>query len=113
MNELTNLYKLLSDETRLRILLLLYLDDLCVCQLCGILEAPQPRISRNLSRLRDMNLVEDIRQDKYVYYQFSSDDEVLRKNLEHIIANRDSYPVISSDLDRLKMKAEFKHHRQP
>ena len=49
MQTLTSIYKLLSDETRLRLLILLYQEPLCVCELVGILNVPQPRISKNLS----------------------------------------------------------------
>ncbi len=42
MNTLINTFKLLSDETRLRIILLLQQEELCVCQLTGILDISQP-----------------------------------------------------------------------
>ena len=67
MNQLTNIFKLLSDETRLRMMVLLYQEELCVCELSGVLEVPQPRVSKNLSKLRDMNLVADNRKEKFVF----------------------------------------------
>lgn len=108
MNELTNLYKLLSDETRLRILVLLYLDQLCVCQISGITGAPQPRISKNLAKLRDMHYVEDHRQEKYVFYRLKSLDGILKTNLDHIIANIDCYPTLKHDIEKLSSKATYK-----
>ena len=48
MNRLTNIFKLMSDETRLRIIMLLNRETLCVCEISGILNIPQPRISQNL-----------------------------------------------------------------
>ena len=66
MNQLINLFKLLSDESRLRIIMMLYHQELCVCQLTGILELSQPTISKNLSKLRDLNLVKDTRKEKFV-----------------------------------------------
>lgn len=36
MNILINFFNELSDETRLRILVLLYHKKLCVCEICGI-----------------------------------------------------------------------------
>ena len=53
MNQLTSIFKLLSDETRLRMMVLLFQQDLCVCEISGILEVPQSRVSKNLSKLRD------------------------------------------------------------
>ena len=107
MTTLLSIYKLLSDETRLRMLVLLYLDELCVCQLSGILEAPQPRISKNLSKLRDLEMVRDLRKEKYVYYTLRDPNDLLRKNLEHILANKALYPVMAQDIEKLKTKASY------
>jgi predicted transcriptional regulator len=46
------LFKILSDETRLGIVLLLRRWELCVCDLCTALEQSQPKISRHLAMLR-------------------------------------------------------------
>lgn len=107
MLELTSMYKLMSDETRLRIMVLLSLDELCVCQLSGILDAPQPRISKNLAKLRDLNLVKDERQEKYVYYKLIQKDPLLKANLELIIKNKAQYPTIQSDIEHLKTKLQY------
>jgi ArsR family transcriptional regulator len=104
MTDLTTLFKLLSDETRLRILILLYLDQLCVCQLSGIIAAPQPRISKNLAKLRDMNLVKDERQEKYVYYRLKNNDALLINNLKYIIEHKELYPSVFSDIEKLPNK---------
>ena len=47
------LFKNLSDETRLGIVLLLReMGELCVCDLCTALDQSQPKISRHLAMLR-------------------------------------------------------------
>lgn len=102
-----SIYKLLSDETRLRILVLLYLDELCVCQLSGIIDAPQPRISKNLSKLRDLDLVQDKRSEKFVYYTLKQANPLLLTNLAYIVENKSHYPEISADIDQLKTKSTF------
>ena len=71
MNNLTNIFKLLSDESRLRIIMMLFHQDLCVCQLTGILNISQPTVSKNLSKLRDLSLVIDTRKEKFVFYSLS------------------------------------------
>ncbi|MBF4694231.1 ArsR/SmtB family transcription factor [Fusibacter ferrireducens] len=115
MNQLTAIFKLLSDETRLRILVLLYHHDLCVCELSGILDAPQPRISKNLSKFRDQNLVMDMRQEKFVFYTLKKDNLILLHALQNIIDYLDDYPVLVNDLDRLQNLLEDKKyvHRCP
>ena len=66
------LFKNLSDETRLGIVLLLReMGELCVCDLCSALEQSQPKISRNLAMLRESGLLLDRKQGKWVYYRLS------------------------------------------
>lgn len=66
------LFKNLSDETRLGIVLLLReMGELCVCDLCSALEQSQPKISRHLAMLRESGLLLDRKQGKWVYYRLS------------------------------------------
>jgi len=58
----------LSDPFRLRILKLLALRDLCVCELIYLLPAGQSRVSQNLAILRSAGLVTDTRQGRWVSY---------------------------------------------
>lgn len=58
----TELFKLLSDPTRLRLLALLADHELTVAELVAVLEAPQSRVSTHLGKLREAGLVQD-RQD--------------------------------------------------
>ena len=76
MENLTTLFKILSDQTRLRIILLLSQKEFCVCQLCDILEQDQPKISKNLSKLRDLDLVTTERREKFIFYRL----EVIMKS---------------------------------
>ncbi len=65
-------FQLLSDETRLRSLLLMKQEgELCVCELVYALEMSQPKISRHLASLRDSGVVVDRRQGQWIYYQIS------------------------------------------
>lgn len=77
-------FMLLSDETRLRCLLLLHKEkELCVCELCEILGSIQPKISRHLSLLRNSGLVSDERRGQWVYYRLS---EKLQPWMKKVIA---------------------------
>ena len=58
----------LSDPTRVRIVKLLAVRDLCVCQLEYLLGASQSRISQNLSILKYADLVTDTRNGRMVFY---------------------------------------------
>ncbi|MGB8952749.1 MAG: metalloregulator ArsR/SmtB family transcription factor [Candidatus Aminicenantales bacterium] len=84
------IFKSLSDPTRLRILLLLLQRELCVCELTFILEMEQSRISHQLKVLRNADLVEDIRDGKWIIYRISED----KKKYLMLILN----PLIGEDL---------------
>lgn len=73
MNQISDLFKILSDETRLRIINLLNKQDLCVCELVDILELPQPKISKHIARLRTINLVNTTRSEQYIYYSLNKE----------------------------------------
>ncbi|MDC9590607.1 metalloregulator ArsR/SmtB family transcription factor [Xenorhabdus sp. XENO-10] len=66
------LFKLLADETRINIVLLLReADELCVCDICTVLSASQPKISRHIALLRDARLLLDRREGKWIHYRLS------------------------------------------
>ncbi|MEN4638076.1 metalloregulator ArsR/SmtB family transcription factor [Pantoea agglomerans] len=65
-------YRLLSDESRLNILILLRESgELCVCHICASLDISQPAISRNLAMLKGAGVLTDRRNGKWVYYRLS------------------------------------------
>ena len=66
------LFKLLADETRTTIILLLReAGELCVCELCSVTNQSQPKVSRHIALLRDAGLVLDRRAGKWIYYRLS------------------------------------------
>ncbi len=107
MNQLTSIFKILSDETRLRMMVLLYQEELCVCELSGVLDVPQPRVSKNLSKLRDLNLVEDERKEKFVFYRLKEENQLLMETLKSISDKLDTYPQLVQDRKRLAFKEEI------
>ncbi len=58
----------LSDPTRLEILALLRQGEQCVCELTSALEAAQSRLSFHLRVLKEVGLVTDRRDGRWVYY---------------------------------------------
>lgn len=66
------LFKLLADETRTTIILLLReAGELCVCELCSVNNQSQPKVSRHIALLREAGLVLDRREGKWIYYRLS------------------------------------------
>ena len=69
MNEPILFAQALADETRWRILRLVFDDALCVCELADILHLPQSTLSSHLQVIRKANLLESERCEKWVYYK--------------------------------------------
>jgi len=66
------LFKNLSDDTRLNLVLLLReKGELCVCELTLMLKENQPKISRHLAMLRESGLLIDRRDGKWIHYRLS------------------------------------------
>lgn len=65
------LFKALSDETRLRCLALIGQGERCVCDLTGALQLSQPKVSRHLAQFRANGILLDRRQGQWVYYRIN------------------------------------------
>lgn len=66
------LFKILSDETRLNIILLLKASgELCVCDIYTVLNLSQPKTSRHLAMLREAGILLDSKHGKWVHYRLS------------------------------------------
>src|SRR5580693_4234987 len=76
VRELAQVFKLLSDETRLRILFYLALSpngELHVTDLCNRLGQSQPAVSHHLALLRVSGLIESRREGKHNFYSVRTD----------------------------------------
>ena len=107
MRDLEQLFKGLSDQTRLRILNLLIHGELCVCDIQYVLESAQPNISRHLTYLKNSGLVLDRRDRARMYYRLAQPNEGVRKLLFDFLrgAFRDS-EVSTEDSRKLKKAIE-------
>jgi len=74
VRDLSQVFKLLSDETRLRILLYLAQNgELHVTDLCNRLGQSQPAVSHHLALLRVSGLIESRREGKHNFYSVRAD----------------------------------------
>lgn len=70
--EANDVFKQLSDITRLRCLLLLQSEgELCVCELIHAIAESQPKISRHLAHLRKSGLVVGRKEGLWVHYRLN------------------------------------------
>ncbi len=68
LEQLTAMFRLLSDKTRLNILMLLAAGERNVSSLCDELQLPQPTVSHHLGLLRMNNVIGNRRAGKQVFY---------------------------------------------
>ena len=71
--ELADLFKSFGDSTRMKILYVLSVSDLCVCAIAELLGMEQSAISHQLKKLRQAKLVCCRREGKTVYYALDDD----------------------------------------
>lgn len=69
-------FKALGDETRQRILSLLSIREMCVCELMTALNMTQPTTSHHLSILADAGLVESRKDERWVFYGITDKQKV-------------------------------------
>jgi ArsR family transcriptional regulator len=75
-------FKALGDESRQRILSLLSIKELCVCELVMALNMTQPTTSHHLKILEDADLIQDRRDGKWMFY--SVKDKAKVSSLIHL-----------------------------
>ena len=68
LDDLADLFKLFGDRTRISILWALRKSEMCVCDLCALLEMKQPAVSHQLKHLKQARVVKPRRDGKVVYY---------------------------------------------
>ena len=83
---LAEMFKVFSDETRLKIICSLLNEELCVCDLCELLSLNQSTVSHQLQTLRTSKLVKYRKEGKQVYYTLEDEhiDAILRMAIAHI-----------------------------
>lgn len=71
MEEYIKIFSALSDQTRLRIYMILTEGELCVCELTCALDMEQSRTSHSLKVLREAGLTRSRRIGKWMFYSIS------------------------------------------
>ncbi len=103
MRHLIKIFKALSDPSRIRILKMLEIRSLCVCEISEVLHLANSTVSKHLSILRDAELIQDEKVGKWVNYyinrsttelyvkeivpllaQWLQDDEILQQDAETV-----------------------------
>ena len=101
MDNLEAVLKALSDETRLRIINLLYEGELCVCDVMEVLQISQAKASRHLIYLKNAGLAKDRKQAQWAYYSLTKDENL--KFIDSLVyGNLRQIELYNTDLAKLK-----------
>lgn len=96
------LFKTLSDPTRLRLLNLLADGEACVCDLHDTLRLVQPKVSRHLTLMRRVGLVDARRNGKWMHYRLARHaDPFVRHVLAGLRAWMRAHPRLKTERGRL------------
>ena len=83
---LTELFRVFGDSTRMRILYVLFASEMCVCDIAALLGISQSAISHQLRALKNTRLVKSRREGKTVFYSLADDHvkTIIDQGLEHV-----------------------------
>jgi DNA-binding transcriptional ArsR family regulator len=103
MLETLNITKALSDENRVRALMMLTGGELCVCQIIEMLGLAPSTVSKHMSILRQANLVESRKQGRWMHYSISGKDAPadVKKAINWLTAGLKKDPKIQKDKKNL------------
>ena len=84
--ELSELFKVFGDSTRIRILYCLFASEMCVCDIAALLNMSQSAISHQLSVLKKSKLVKCRREGKTIFYSLADNHVrlIINQGVEHI-----------------------------
>ncbi len=83
---LAEIFKVLGDSSRIKIMHLLSLKEICVCDLAAALGMSQSAVSHQLRVLRNVRLVKHRRVGKSVFYSLDDDhiETLFEQGIEHL-----------------------------
>jgi ArsR family transcriptional regulator len=83
---LSQIFRMLGDETRLKICLVLGRHELCVSDVAGLVGMSESAVSHQLRLLKAMRLVAYRREGKLTYYMLDDDhiEDLIRLGARHV-----------------------------
>ncbi|WP_299982006.1 metalloregulator ArsR/SmtB family transcription factor [Desulfobacula sp.] len=86
ISQMADIFKALSDPSRLKIVLALLNQEHCVCDIAVICDQTDSAISHQLRILRTMKIVKNRREGKIIYYSIDDDHVIslIHMSLNHV-----------------------------
>ncbi len=103
MRKILNITKALSDENRIRALMMLQGGEMCVCNIIEMLDLAPSTVSKHMSILKQADLVETRRDGKWTYYRLSDVDSnpAATEIIQWLLSNLEKDSMVRKDKTRL------------
>jgi ArsR family transcriptional regulator, arsenate/arsenite/antimonite-responsive transcriptional repressor len=103
MEQIIQTFKALSEEMRLRIMMLLIHGELCVCDLMAIFNEPQSKVSRHLAYLKHSGLLQSKRVGVWMHYLLKESlDEISRSQLNFMKDQLGRQALFENDFKKME-----------
>jgi len=103
---MVDIFKALSEESRLRILSLLMEQEMCVCEIEAALKMTQSNASRHLTALKSCGILDSYKEAQWAYYrisdQFKRNHEELWRYLQRQLKELPSYQNDKTECQKCK-----------
>ncbi|MCK6605306.1 MAG: winged helix-turn-helix transcriptional regulator [Ignavibacteriaceae bacterium] len=104
MKSKINIFKVLSDNNRIRILKMLQQRELCVCEITSVLKLATSTVSQHLGILKESGFISEVKDGKWVNYRlnYSAADPRITAFLASLDFWTSGIGVIDNDREELK-----------
>ncbi len=97
MKDILSPFKVLSDENRVRIILMLKIRPLCVCEIHEVLNIALSTISAHLKLMKNAGMVEDAKDGRWVIYDLVRGKSFIDGLIDNLVNELRYDPVVKND----------------
>lgn len=83
---LEQIFKALSDATRLKILHMIFQKEMCVYDIYQELDISQPAVSHHLKILKQAGLVKAVKKGKWVFYSIDDEQKISYQFINNLLS---------------------------
>ncbi|SFR11243.1 ArsR/SmtB family transcription factor [Desulfoscipio geothermicus] len=102
MKAVLDFLKILADETRLKIIMMLSRRDMCVCEIMDELGMSQPAVSHHLRILKKSGIVRDDKDGRWVFYSLNQ-----KVFAQRVCTNNDLFNQIRGNLENRQSHRDY------
>ena len=101
MKEMINIFKALSDENRARIIMMLKIRPLCVCEIYEVLNIALSTLSAHLKLLKNTGIIKDVKDGRWVIYDIAPGTGFTKGLMERMEIELSDDPVVKNDRETI------------